>query len=146
MYETCHDPKIYPHTKFGIPTSNYIQICSGLDLARTETRGQGHIDLEPVGDSPGPKMCLHTKYVTATINNIGDLLWVNLQDLTPDIKVTVAENSERHSMTPTYIHKLNSYNMRHALNTMFCLLSVRSLVSELFLLTHDRYANSMLYK
>ena len=73
------------------------------------------------------------------------------QDWTPDIKVTVAENSERHSMIPTYIHKLNmgvnmSYNMRHALNNMFCLLSVSYLVGELFLLTHDRYANSMLYK
>ena len=33
MYATCHDPKIYPH----IPTLNYIQICSGLDLAGTET-------------------------------------------------------------------------------------------------------------
>ena len=42
-------------------TSN-IQICSELDLARTETRGQGHSDLETVGDSPGPKMYLHTKY------------------------------------------------------------------------------------
>ena len=76
VYATCHDPKIYPHTKFGIPTSNYIQICSGLDLARSETRGQGHSDLEPVGDSPGPKMYLHIKYGTATINNIGDLPWV----------------------------------------------------------------------
>ena len=52
-----------------------------------------------------------------------------LQDLTPEIKVTVAENSKRHSMTPTYIHKLNlvvnmSYNLSHALNAMFCLLSV----------------------
>ena len=69
--------KIYPHTKFGIPTSNYIQICSRLDLARTETRGQGHSDLESVGDSPGPKIYLHTKYGTATINNIGDLLRVH---------------------------------------------------------------------
>ena len=72
-------------------------------------------------------------------------------NLTPEIKVTVAENSERHSMTPTYIHKLNLgliwYNMRHALNTMFCLLSVSFLVGELFCShTHDRYANSMLYK
>ena len=63
----------------------------------------------------------------------------------------MAENIKRHSMTPTYIHKLNfgvnlSYNMKHALNNMFCLLSVSCLVSELFLLTHDRYANSMLYK
>ena len=39
-----------------------------------------------------------------------------------------------------------SYNMRHALNTMFCLLSVSCLVGVLFLLRHDRYANSMLYK
>ena len=76
---------------------------------------------------------------------------VFFQDLTPEIKVTVAESSERHSMTPTYIHKLNfwvnmSYDMRHALNTMFCLLSV-SCLGELFCShTHDRYSNSMLYK
>ena len=42
------------------------------------------------------------------------------QELTPEIKVTVDENSEPHSMTTTYIHKLNlgvnmAYNMRHAL-------------------------------
>ena len=42
------------------------------------------------------------------------------QELTPEFKVTVDENSERHSMTTTYIHKLNlgvnmAYNMRHAL-------------------------------
>ena len=34
-----------------------------------------------------------------------------------------------------------SYDMRHALNTMFCLLSVSFLISELFCShTHDRYA------
>ena len=43
------------------------------------------------------------------------------QELTPEIKVTVDENSERHSMATTYIHKLNlgvnmAYNMRHALS------------------------------
>ena len=54
-----------------------IIICSELDLARTETRGQGHSDLETVGDSPGPKVYLHTKYGTAMVNNIGDLLWVH---------------------------------------------------------------------
>ena len=61
-YSTCHDPIIYPHIKFRIPTSNYIQICSELDLARTETRGQSHSDLETFGDSPGSKIYLHTKY------------------------------------------------------------------------------------
>ena len=33
--------------------------------------------METVGDSPGLKMYLHTKYATAAINNIGDLLWVH---------------------------------------------------------------------
>ena len=47
----------------------------------------------------------------------------------PEIKVTVAENSEQHSMIPTY-------NLRHALNTMFCLLSVSYLVGELFCCLH----------
>ena len=56
VYATCLERKIYPHTKFGIPSSNYIRICSGLDLA--ETRGQGHSDLDTVGDSP--KMYLST--------------------------------------------------------------------------------------
>ena len=45
-------------------------------------------------------MYLHTKYGTATINNLGDLLWMHFSK--PEIKVIVAENSERHSMTPTY--------------------------------------------
>ena len=61
VYATQHDPKIYPHTKFRIPTSNYIQICPELDLARTETRRQGQSDMETVGDPPGPKMYLHAK-------------------------------------------------------------------------------------
>ena len=62
VYATRHDPKIYPHTKFRILTSNYKQICFELDLARTEARGQSHSDLETFGDSPGSKMYLHTKY------------------------------------------------------------------------------------
>ena len=51
------------------------------------------------------------------------------QELILEIKVTVDENSERHSMTTTYIHKLNlgvsmAYNMRHALGPgKKCLLS-----------------------
>ena len=55
VYATRHDPKIYPRTKFRIPTSNYIQISSELDLARTETRGQGHSDLENLVTLQGPR-------------------------------------------------------------------------------------------
>ena len=54
-------------------------------------------------------MYLHTKYGSATIDNKYKRSAVGafFHNLTPEIKVTVAENSERHSMTPTYIHKLN---------------------------------------
>ena len=38
------------------------QICSEHGLARTETRGHGHSDLETVGESPGSMMYLHNKY------------------------------------------------------------------------------------
>ena len=42
------------------------------------------------------------------------------QELTPEIQITVDENSELHSVTTAYILKLNlgvnmAYNMRHAL-------------------------------
>ena len=45
------------------------------------------------------------------------------QELTPEIKVTVDENSERHSMTTTYIQKLwhmmtCSYRVRTDLETI----------------------------
>ena len=40
------------------------------------------------------------------------------QELTPEINVTVDENSERHSMTTTYIHKLNlGVNMAYIYET-----------------------------
>ena len=79
VYATRHDPKIYPHTKFRIPTSNYIQICSELDLARTETRGQGHSGLQTVGESPRFQDVSTYQIWNATINEIGDLLqtWKN---------------------------------------------------------------------
>ena len=62
----------------------------------------------------------------------------------------VAENSERYSMTPTYIHKLNlwvnmSYNMRHALNIIFCLLSVSYLVGELSCCLHTTVILTVCY-
>ena len=61
------------------------------------------------------------------------------QDLTPEIKVTVAQTVSDIPRPQHNIHKLNlgvnmSYNMRHTLNTTFNLLSVSCLVGELFCL------------
>ena len=77
VYATRHDPKIYPYTKFRIPTSNYIQICSELDLARNETRGQGHSDLENSWCIARVQDVSTYQIWNATINKIGDLLWVH---------------------------------------------------------------------
>ena len=63
MYAILLNPKMYLRTKFGIPNSNNIQICSGLDLSRTEARGQGHSDSETVGDTQQPKMYPHIQSI-----------------------------------------------------------------------------------
>ena len=40
----CH-PKMQPHTKFGIPSSNNIEKkCSDYDYSKHYVRGQGHSD------------------------------------------------------------------------------------------------------
>ena len=70
----CHDPKIYPHTNFGFLPQIICRYALGSTLLNWNC--PGHSDLEPAGNSPGPKMYLHTKYGTATVNNIGDLLWL----------------------------------------------------------------------
>ena len=46
---------MYPHTKF--EASPQITYTYAL---RAEARGQGHSDLEAVGDHWRPKMCPHT--------------------------------------------------------------------------------------
>ena len=80
-------------------------------------------------------MYLHTIYETATIDNIGDLLWVIFfQDLTPEIKVTVAETV---SDIPWPQHISTNWILGlicHIIWDMFCLLSVSCLVGELFCL------------
>ena len=46
QYVTLHDPKMYPQTKLGIPTSNNIRDMLQLQYSRTEARGHGHSDLK----------------------------------------------------------------------------------------------------
>ena len=73
MYATCNDPKIYPHTKLGFLPQIIYRYALGSNFLELKPEVN---DLEPVGNSPGPKMYLHTKYGTVTTNNIGDLLSV----------------------------------------------------------------------
>ena len=52
-------PKCIPPPNLNFFTTNYIQICSGLDLYRTEARSQCRRNPETVGDSRRPKMYPH---------------------------------------------------------------------------------------
>ena len=54
QYVAPHAPKMYLHTKLGFLPKNEINVCSGLDLSRTEDRGQGHSELETVVDTLWP--------------------------------------------------------------------------------------------
>ena len=54
QYATLRNTKMYPHTKFWIPTYHKIQILSGLYLSRNVARGQGHRDLKTVGGTLWP--------------------------------------------------------------------------------------------
>ena len=48
------DLKVYPHTKFGVPTTNNI----AHDFYGIEVRCQGHIDPKIVCDTPGILRCI----------------------------------------------------------------------------------------
>ena len=74
-----------------------------------------------------------------------EIIWVLL---TPEIKVTVAENSERHSIFwPQNIPTIWIWGLIcHIIWDRLLTLCFACCVGELFLLTHNRYANSMLYK
>ena len=59
------------------------------------------------------------------------------QELAPELKVTVDENSERHSMTTTYIHKLNlgvymTYTQKKKFSQYLCFL-IKSTILDISL-------------
>ena len=51
-YATLRDPKVYPHTKHAIPTSNDIGYMFWARFSRIEARGQGHSDSKIVCNTP----------------------------------------------------------------------------------------------
>ena len=53
---TLCNPKMYPHTSFGVPISNNIGDMVRIRLFRTENRDQGHIDPKIICDTPRPKV------------------------------------------------------------------------------------------
>ena len=52
QYVTLRNPKVYPHTEFGIPTSNNIGDMLRTRFSRIEATGQGSSDPKIVCDTP----------------------------------------------------------------------------------------------
>ena len=86
--------KMYPQTKFGIPSSNSIGDMFRTWFSRTEARGQGH----------SIPRCIHTKdyYVKWYKRYALDTF---ILELRPDeSKSQRPQNSKWHSLNPRYIH------------------------------------------
>ena len=58
VYATRPDPKIYSHSKFRIPTSNYIQICSGLTLLELKPEVKVTVTWKQLVSRQGPR-CIY---------------------------------------------------------------------------------------
>ena len=85
------------------------------------------------------------------LSGVAKMAWDVLSGVTKtawDVLSGVAKNGMGCFVPGCFVlHSSMTCDMRHALNTMFCLLSVSFLIGELFCShTHDRYANSMLYR
>ena len=117
-----------------------MEMSTGVSLLSTaQSLLTGRTIAFPKGLELFKESFLHTKYGTATISNIGDLLWVHffktwlLRSRSKWLKQWAAfHNPNKYPQIEFGVNM--SYNMRHALNTMFCLLSVSCLVGEMFCL------------
>ena len=73
---TLRGPKMYLHTKFGIPTSNNIgDICFEHDFLELRPEVKVTVACKPYAKLHNPKMYPQTKFLISISNNIGDMLW-----------------------------------------------------------------------
>ena len=107
VYVTCHNPKILTPNLGFLPQIIY-RYALGSTLLELKPEGNVTVTRKQLVTRQGPR-CIYIPNMELLPYIIrGDLMWGHFfQELTSEIKVTVAENSERHSMTPTYIYKLN---------------------------------------
>ena len=72
-YATHHNPKMHPHTKIWIPTSNNVEDIYALDTIIQEMRSKVKVTVTQKGyvTLNHPKMYPHTKSGMPFSNNIG---------------------------------------------------------------------------
>ena len=76
-YATLRHPKLYPHTKFGIPTSKSIGYApDSMQFLETRSEVKFKVTVTQLWYATlrHPKMHPHTKFEIPTSNNIRDML------------------------------------------------------------------------
>ena len=109
----CH-PKIYPHTKFEVPTSNNMRYAPDTIILKTRSELKVTMTQKGYATLHHSKMHPHTKFLIPISKNIGDMhrtwsgmdgqtVWL-LYKLDQRSRSQWPENGIRHSAIPRCIH------------------------------------------
>ena len=72
-YTTLRHPKMHPHTKFEIPTSNNMRYALDTIILKTRSEVKVTVTRKWYATLRHPKMYPHTKFGIPTSKNIGDM-------------------------------------------------------------------------
>ena len=72
-YATLRHPKMHPHTKFEIPTSNNIRYAPDTIILKTRSEVKVTVTQKWYVALCHPKMNLHTKFGIPISKNMGDM-------------------------------------------------------------------------
>ena len=74
-YATLCHPKMHPHTKFEIPTSNNMRYAPDMIILNTRSEVKVKVTVTQKWNVTlcHPKMYLHTKFGIPTSKNVGDM-------------------------------------------------------------------------
>ena len=108
-YITLSHPKMQPHTKFGIPSSNNIEKnAPNMIILKTKSKVKVTMTSKWYMTLDHPKMHPHTKFGIPISNNIRDMLRTQwLSKLGQRSRSQWPENGTWHSAIPRCIHTSN---------------------------------------
>ena len=72
-YATLRHPKMHPHTKFEIPTSNNMRYAPDTIILKTRSEVKVTVTGKKNATLRHPKMYPHTKFGIPTSKNLGDM-------------------------------------------------------------------------
>ena len=88
-YATLRHPKMHPHTKFEIPTSNNMRYAPDTIILKTRSEVKVTVTRKWYATLRHPKMHPHTKFEIPTSKNIGDMDRTRKRDGRTDSAITI---------------------------------------------------------